>query len=98
MTSYFDPPCVRDVGDEESVQVRLKDIRLERLRDFGDVWLGWGLWRMLGLDGLLAKLLPEGREDVSWGTVAAILANHEPEVTETAPVGCLIRTKRRRGN
>lgn len=29
---------------------------------------------MLGLDELLAKLLPEGREDVSWGTVAAILA------------------------
>jgi len=29
---------------------------------------------MLGLDGLLAKLLPQGREDVPWGTVAAILA------------------------
>ncbi|MEI6636209.1 MAG: hypothetical protein WCO99_06555 [Planctomycetota bacterium] len=55
------------------MQVRLKDIRLERLRDFGDVWLAWGLWRMLGLDGLLATLLPEGREDVPWGTVAAIL-------------------------
>jgi hypothetical protein len=50
------------------------DIRLARLRDFGDVWLAWGLWRMLGLDGLLAKLLPEGREDGSWGMVAAILA------------------------
>lgn len=29
---------------------------------------------MLGLDGLLATLLPEGREDVPWGTVAAILS------------------------
>lgn len=72
--TLFDPPCARDAGEEEQVKVRLKDIRLERLRDFGDVWLAWGLWRMLGLDGLVAKLLPEGREDVSWGTVAAILA------------------------
>ena len=30
--------------------------------------------------------------------VAAILADRGPEVTETAPVGCLIRAKRRRGN
>ena len=70
----FDPPCSRIADGEEQIQVRLKDIRLERLRDFGDVWLAWGLWRMLGLDGLLAKLLPQGREDVPWGTVAAILA------------------------
>jgi hypothetical protein len=72
--TLFDRPCATDAGEEEHVKVRLKDIRLERLRDFGDVWLAWGLWRMLGLDGLLAKLLPEGREDVSWGTVAAILS------------------------
>jgi hypothetical protein len=72
--TLFDPPCARVADGEEQVKVRLKDIRLERLRDFGDVWLAWGLWRMLGLDGLLAKLLPQGREDVPWGTVAAILA------------------------
>jgi hypothetical protein len=29
---------------------------------------------MLGLDGHLATLLPEGREDVPWATMAAILA------------------------
>ena len=51
--TLFDPPCARDAGEEEQVKVRLKDIRLERLRDFGDVWLAWGLWRMLGLDRLL---------------------------------------------
>ena len=72
--TLFDPPCSRVADGEEQIKVRLKDIRLERLRDFGDVWLAWGLWRMLGLDGLLAKLLPQGREDVPWGTVAAILA------------------------
>ncbi len=72
--TLFDPPCARGADEDEHVKVRLKDIKLERLRDFGDVWLAWGLWRMLGLDGLLMKLLPEGREDVPWGTVAAILA------------------------
>lgn len=72
--SLFDPP----VGDErqsadEPVLVRLSGIRLERLRDFGDVWLGWGLWRLLELDRLLEKLIPAGREEVAWPTTAAIL-------------------------
>jgi transposase len=55
------------------VLVQLSGIRLENLRDFGDVWLAWGLWRLLGLDELLTRELPPGREDISWGTVAAIL-------------------------
>ena len=53
--------------------MRLKGVTLERLRDFGDVWLAWGLWRLLELDKLLAELLPRGREEVPWPTVAAIL-------------------------
>jgi transposase len=32
-----------------------------------------GLWRLLELDVLLERLLPAGREDVSWASVAAIL-------------------------
>jgi transposase len=69
--SLFDPPRW-DEPDEE-VLVQLSGIRLENLRDFGDVWLAWGLWRLLGLDELLTRELPPGREGVSWGTVAAIL-------------------------
>lgn len=72
--SLFDPPHYDDpADDEEPVLVRLKGVALERLRDFGDVWLAWGLWRLLELDKLLAELLPRGREDVPWPTVAAIL-------------------------
>jgi hypothetical protein len=48
-------------------------VRLERLRDFGDVWLGLGLWRLLGLDKLLSEKIPNGREEVPWHVVAAIL-------------------------
>ena len=71
--SLFDPPHYDDPTDNEPVLVRLKGIRLQRLRDFGDVWLALGLWRLLELDSLLGRLMPAGQEDVSWATVAAIL-------------------------
>jgi len=72
--SLFDPPHYDDPADDEApVLVRLKGVALERLRDFGDVWLASGLWRLLELDKLLAELLPHGREEVPWPTVAAIL-------------------------
>jgi hypothetical protein len=58
---------------DEAIPVRLKRLRLERGRTFGDVWLGWTLWRALKLDEVLARLLPEGREAVPWATMAAVL-------------------------
>ena len=58
---------------DEAIPVRLKRIRLERGRTFGDVWLGWTLWRALRLDDLLARLVPEGREAVPWATMASVL-------------------------
>ena len=51
----------------------MKGVRLERLRDFGDVWLALGLWRLLGLDSLLSGVMTEGREEVPWPLMAAIL-------------------------
>ena len=71
--SLFDPPHYDDPTDEELVEVNLKDVRLERLRDFGDVWLALGLWRLLGLDTLLSDRMPPGREHVPWPISAAIL-------------------------
>ena len=70
--TLFDVP-VPDPVPDEPVLVRLNGVRGEHLRDFGDVWLGWGLWRMLGLDTLFEELLPRGGEDVAWSLVAAIL-------------------------
>jgi len=58
---------------DEAIPVRLQRIRLERGRGFGDVWLGWTLWRALRLDEALTRLLPEGREAVPWATMAAVL-------------------------
>jgi transposase len=60
-------------AQEVAVPVRLRGVRLERGRSFGDVWLGWTLWRALKLDGLCTELLPEGREAVPWSVMAAVL-------------------------
>jgi len=55
------------------VSVRLEQVRLERARRFGDVWLGWRLWGALELEQFCAARLAEGRERVPWATMAAIL-------------------------
>jgi hypothetical protein len=67
------PELFEAADDDEALPVRLKRIRLERGRTFGDVWLGWTLWRALKLDEVLARLVPEGRETVPWATMAAVL-------------------------
>jgi transposase len=71
--TLFDPPRRDESRDDEPLLVKLSSIRLERPRDFGDVWLAWGLWRMLELDQLLDELIEPGHETVSWSTMAAIL-------------------------
>ena len=58
---------------EQTVAVRLKGLRVERTRAFGDVWLGWTLWRALRLEERCAALLPPGREAVPWAQMAAVL-------------------------
>src|SRR5713226_1940914 len=67
------PDLFESSASDEAIPVRLKRIRLERGRTFGDVWLGWTLWRALRLDEVLARLLPDGRETVPWATMAAVL-------------------------
>jgi hypothetical protein len=59
--------------DDAPVAVRLKQLRLERGRAFGDVWLGWTLWRALRLDVLCEEVLGAGREEVPWAQMASVL-------------------------
>jgi len=56
-----------------AIPVRHDQVRLERMRRFGDVWLGWRLWCALELDRFCAEHIAAGRESVSWATMAAIL-------------------------
>jgi transposase len=58
----------------DHVQVDLGAVRVENTRDFGDVFLALAAWRALGLDELLERELPRGREDVPWPLVACIIA------------------------
>ena len=53
--------------------VRLKGIRIERSRRFGDVYLALALWRGMGLEELCEQLLPVGKERVAWAKMAAVL-------------------------
>ena len=56
-----------------TVPVRLKGVRVERSRQFGDVYLALALWRGTGLADLCEKLLPSGKEAVPWAKMAAVL-------------------------
>jgi hypothetical protein len=63
-----------DDGSEDlTVPVRLKGIRIERSRQFGDVYLALALWRGLELEQLCERLLPAGKERVGWAKMAAVL-------------------------
>jgi len=57
----------------EPVTVRPELVHLDRMRQFGDVWLGLRLWQALALDELCGEALVCGRERVPWSTMAAIL-------------------------
>ena len=54
-------------------EVDVRGVRVERVREFGEVYLGLCLWRRLGLHTLLAELIPAGREEVPWERVACLL-------------------------
>src|SRR5882757_2002957 len=63
-----------DDGSEHlTVPVRLKGIRIERARQFGDVYLALALWRGTGLEDLCERLLPIGKERIAWAKMAAVL-------------------------
>ena len=74
MTGRADQPDLfEDTPPPQAVAVRLDQVRVERSRSFGEVWLGWTLWRALKLDEACARLLPTGRETVPWASMAAVL-------------------------
>src|ERR1700674_3369333 len=65
-----------DDGSEHlTAPVRLKGIRVERSRRFGDAYLALALWRGMGLEGLCERLLPAGKERIAWAKMAAVLVS-----------------------
>jgi len=57
----------------ETAEIRLNGVRTENVRAFGDVWLCMTAWKALGLDQLLLKIISEGKEEIPWAHVIAIM-------------------------
>lgn len=54
-------------------RVNVRGVRVERVRQFGRVYLGLALWRRLGMHKVLRDLLPEGQEQIGWDLIACVL-------------------------
>jgi len=53
--------------------VNLSGVSVERLRSFGDVYLGILLWNRLGFAEFCKQQMPSGREEIPWSIMAAVL-------------------------
>lgn len=53
--------------------VDIKGVSVERMRHFGDVYLGLFLWNRLGLSAFCEQQIPPGREEIPWSVMAAVL-------------------------
>jgi len=60
--------------DPQVARVLLGRVRLERTRQFGACYLGFALWKRLGLDGFFEQVVDGDPADVPWSCVAALLA------------------------
>jgi len=65
-----EPPA----DDPQVARVWVDRVRLERPRQFGACWLGWELWKRLGLDGFFQQAMDSDPADLPWSRVAALLA------------------------
>jgi hypothetical protein len=53
--------------------VDISKVSVERLRRFGEVYLGLLLWSKLGFADFCKEQMTEGKEDVPWSVMASIL-------------------------
>lgn len=53
--------------------VNISGVSVERLRHFGDVYLGLLLWNRLGLADFCRENIPTGREEIPWSIMTAVL-------------------------
>jgi transposase len=56
-------------------KVNVGAVSVERVREFGEVYLPLALWHRLKLGALLEQVVPRGREKISWASVASILVS-----------------------
>ena len=61
------------VGDESIVRIRLKDLRIEKPRQWGGCWLGCVLYEQLGLGEFWRERLRPSRQGTRWAHVLQTL-------------------------
>ena len=68
------PSHIEVTDDNPQVaRVIVNRVRLERTRQFGACFLGWELWKRLGLHDFFAQAMDEEAAEVPWSRVAAVL-------------------------
>jgi Transposase DDE domain len=58
--------------DPDVARIRLSTVGWTNARRFGDVWLALWLWRYLGLDDIVARYVPQGKETVRPADIVAL--------------------------
>jgi transposase len=58
--------------DPDIVRIRLGSVGWTNARRFGDVWLGLWLWKLLGLDVIVDRHVPQGKETIRPADIVAI--------------------------
>ena len=68
------PDDADDDGDDENdvVRIRLGSVGWTNARSFGDVYLARWLWNMLGLEAIVDRHVPQGKETVRPADIVAI--------------------------
>jgi len=69
---FPDDDRVSAPDDPDVVRIRLGTVGWTNGRRFGDVWLALWLWRFLGLDEIVDRYLPQGKETVRPADIVAI--------------------------
>ncbi len=57
----------------EWVEVDIKKIRVDKVRDFGGYWLGLQILDKLELVSFLEQIIPRGREEIDWSIMSLVL-------------------------
>jgi transposase len=72
LTLFTDDDHVPLPDDPNVVRIRLDKVGWTNGRRFGDVWLARWLWGYVGLDEIVARHLPQGKETVPPADIVAI--------------------------
>lgn len=63
----------RPIPSGPSVSIFPEKVRVEKVRDFGDAWVGVGIWRLLELDQFFSRNIENGKEEIPWETIISFL-------------------------